>query len=582
MLFHSSDLDAALRGQHFGNNYYTSFDVNQLSCVNQAEVDACQGDPNCIYGDMPSIPAINYEPEVVNPHAHICVRDPTGYFCLTTEESGGNSTSTAKRFYSDLYSFLARRKPNGGLDSVKDHLNDYVVFGETLSNQVGLYNQTFQLFEATGFTREMAQWNVDGFKQSTLYLNRPGALGSKTVLRPWNCIMAGTREANLRSPEPYQAVSRAGLGRQFEWATSEYKAPHDLGPYANPRIQNPPSDDWVSEYRLEVGNLYGGSDVYGVSQGMNTFNNNVALPDDGRLLYARVKTLISGQWFVSAEVPFLAPAGPVEPFSSGDFDANDRPDLIRQNDNDGRAMLWYMGGQDGSSVIGSAWVHATGEPPWRIAASSDFDGNGVPDLVWYNPSTGQAAIWYMGGPGGATIIDFAWLQPTGDPAWRIAAVGDFDANTKPDVVWQNDTTGQASVWYMGGSKGSTVISFAWLRPSGDPLWLICGLGDFNKDLKPDVMWRHKTTGQVAIWYMSGANGMTVSDFAWLHPTGDPGSRPTGTADFDRADKRDVLWLVESTRQVAIWYMTGTMGTTVRAFAWVDYPGSPGWSVLPAQ
>jgi hypothetical protein len=33
---------------------------------------------------------------------------------------------------------------------------------------------------------------------------------------------------------------------------------------------------------------------------------------------------------------------------------------------------------------------------------------------------------------------------------------------------------------------------------------LVGTGDFNNDGKPDLLWRNKANGNVAVWYMNGA------------------------------------------------------------------------------
>jgi hypothetical protein len=47
--------------------------------------------------------------------------------------------------------------------------------------------------------------------------------------------------------------------------------------------------------------------------------------------------------------------------------------------------------------------------------ANDFDGNGVPDLVYQNLSLGQLNVNYYGGPGGAVIE--GWNALNNYPGW---------------------------------------------------------------------------------------------------------------------------------------------------------------------
>lgn len=42
----------------------------------------------------------------------------------------------------------------------------------------------------------------------------------------------------------------------------------------------------------------------------------------------------------------------------------------------------------------------------------------------------------------------------------MVGAADFDGNGKPDLVWQNETTREATAWFMGGAQGSTLLGWA--------------------------------------------------------------------------------------------------------------------------
>ena len=79
-------------------------------------------------------------------------------------------------------------------------------------------------------------------------------------------------------------------------------------------------------------------------------------------------------------------------------------------------------------------------------------------------------LWYMTGPQGTTFSDWTWSL-SGIPGWTIAGIADFNGDATPDVIWQNDATRQATVWYMGPA-GQGLHGWNWLMLSPLPGWKI--------------------------------------------------------------------------------------------------------------
>ena len=55
--------------------------------------------------------------------------------------------------------------------------------------------------------------------------------------------------------------------------------------------------------------------------------------------------------------------------------------------------------------------------PLAVAGPADFDGNGSPDYLLYNSSTGQTAVWYLDN---YALIGNA-VGPTTWAGWSIVA-----------------------------------------------------------------------------------------------------------------------------------------------------------------
>jgi FG-GAP-like repeat/FG-GAP repeat len=262
-----------------------------------------------------------------------------------------------------------------------------------------------------------------------------------------------------------------------------------------------------------------------------------------------------------------------------DLNGDSKPDLVWLNDSTRQAAVWYLGGSQGNIFQGWDWLSSAWNDGWTIVGMRDFNGDGKPDLVWQNDATQQVVVWYLGGPQGNTLVGSSWLAQDGVAGWYVVATGDFNGDGKPDLVWQNDAR-QVAVWYMGGAQGNTLLWGDWLSSSGVPGWRVVSTGDFNGDGKPDLVWQNDAR-QVAVWYMGGPQGNTFLWWDWLSSTGVTAWRVVGTSDFNGDGKPDLVWQNDETRQVVVWYMGGAQGNTSLWWDWlgVAYDPVPGWRVI---
>ncbi len=112
----------------------------------------------------------------------------------------------------------------------------------------------------------------------------------------------------------------------------------------------------------------------------------------------------------------------------------------------------------------SVFTLPTGALAWQMAAAGDFNADGKTDLVYQNTSTGERCIWLMNGTARLSVVNL----PTGTTAWRIAAAGDLNADGKPDIVFENTADGRRSLWLMNGTARTATVDL----PAVDAAWRI--------------------------------------------------------------------------------------------------------------
>jgi len=231
-----------------------------------------------------------------------------------------------------------------------------------------------------------------------------------------------------------------------------------------------------------------------------------------------------------------------------DFNGDGSYDLLWQHPN-GSVVAWFLGGNKLKSMQMVDATVAAGSP-WSIRGTGDFNGDGKPDILWQHMTQGFLAVWLMNGTHLVSVVAPS-LSQLSDTAWKVIGVGDFNGDGKPDLVWRHDD-GSMATWLM---DGTTVTTIAMMSPSkiADLTWTVSGVGDFNGDGKSDLLWR-RDDGSLAVWFMNGVNLATVAVF---DPGAiDPAWQIASIADANGDGKPDIIWR-RNDGWLALWYLNGT-------------------------
>ena len=253
--------------------------------------------------------------------------------------------------------------------------------------------------------------------------------------------------------------------------------------------------------------------------------------------------------------------------SSGlpDFNGDGKPDVLWRNISTGQNYIWYL---DGVAVLGGGSLPLVADQSWKVAGVGDFNSDGKPDVLWRNISSGENYVWYLNGE---TVLGGGVLPTVADQSWKIVGVSDFNKDSKVDILWRNVSTGDNYVWYL---NGVSVVTGGNLPMVADQNWKVAGVADFNSDGKPDVLWRYIPTGDNYVWYLDGVSVVTGGS---LPMVADQNWKIAGIADFNSDGKVDVLWRNLSTGENYVWYLDGV---TVLGGDVLPMVTDQNWTIVP--
>lgn len=182
------------------------------------------------------------------------------------------------------------------------------------------------------------------------------------------------------------------------------------------------------------------------------------------------------------------------------------------------------------------WCLPPNDPSsWVPETIGDFDGDGNSEIFWRNRSSGANA---------AQQLNFYPEPLTGvtNQDWQVVGSGDFDGDDRSDLLWRNVRTGANSIWKSGNAATRQEVTAV-----TDLRWKVAGVGDFDADGRSDILWRHATSGADVIWRAGNVatpqSMVGVGNLAW---------QVVGVGDFNGDGIDDVVWRNSSTGANTIW------------------------------
>jgi hypothetical protein len=208
--------------------------------------------------------------------------------------------------------------------------------------------------------------------------------------------------------------------------------------------------------------------------------------NDSSLLISALQTVGAGfqpDWESAVTLP-----GGWHVVGAADFNNDGRTDILLRND-DGRVDEWLIGPPDATIVdvpdapFRSSLVIDPG-PAWKVAATGDFNGDGLGDILWHNDN-GVLVDWLGKAGGGFTDNAGTFLVNAG-AAWHVVGTGDFNGDGRDDILWRNDS-GSLVDW-LGQANGGFADNASNFLANPGAAWHVAAIGDFNGGGRDDILW----------------------------------------------------------------------------------------------
>jgi hypothetical protein len=136
---------------------------------------------------------------------------------------------------------------------------------------------------------------------------------------------------------------------------------------------------------------------------------------------------------------------------------------------------------------------------WQVRAIGDFNRDGFPDVVWQYGPTGLVAFWLLNGV--EVVADSVVGIGGPGPDWEVVGTGDANGDGETDLYWQHRVTGTLALWRMNGTQ---FVAAPWLSASpSDSNWRVVSTSDLNLDGSIDLIFQHALTGGLGAWYLDG-------------------------------------------------------------------------------
>jgi hypothetical protein len=132
--------------------------------------------------------------------------------------------------------------------------------------------------------------------------------------------------------------------------------------------------------------------------------------------------------------------------ATDDFNGDGSADILWQNSTTGQLDIWMM---NGTTVASDTLLSANPGATWRAVTTGDFNGDGKSDILLQDSATGQAAVWLMDGVN--QLAGSGNVSTNLGTGWKAVSSADYNGDGVSDILFRNPSNGAFTAWMMSGT-----------------------------------------------------------------------------------------------------------------------------------
>jgi len=230
---------------------------------------------------------------------------------------------------------------------------------------------------------------------------------------------------------------------------------------------------------------------------------------------------------------------------------------------------------DGTDTISNVEYLQFADQLVRLAPNGDFNGDTRSDVLLNNVKDGACFLWQLQG---TALLNHGAVGWSPGASWQAKTTGDFNGDGKGDILLQNAIDGSCYAWELNGAGFLIEDGYDFVGWTPGTAWQVKATADFNGDGKSDILLQNIVDGSCFVWEMNGLSFAGSKSYGFVGWTPGAAWQVKATGDFNGDGMSDILLQNAYDGSCYVWEMNGLGFAGSNSYGYVGWTPGAAWQV----